>query len=611
MIQLSNIEKQFAGQVLFQDLSFSLAPRERIGLVGRNGSGKSTLFAMILGRLAPDAGEVSIPKNYKIGNLEQHIHFTKDTVLEECTQVLTGDAQFDFYKAEKILFGLGFTDADLEKSPGSFSGGYQIRINLCKALLTEPDLLLLDEPTNYLDIISLRWLRQFLRSFAGEVILITHDRDFMNSVTTHTMGIYRKKLKKIKGATAHFYEQMVLEDEIHEKTRLNQEKKRAHLESFVDRFGAKASKATQAQSKMKQLAKMDKIEKLDSESDMGLCFNHEEISSKQIMQVEDLSFRYGEDKPILFSDINFAIGKTERIGIIGKNGKGKSTLLNVIGGELTPLTGKVSSHSALSLGHLGQTNVSRLDNRNTIIEELQLANSKLGTTAVRNICGSLMFEGDMALKKISVLSGGEKNRVLLGKIMANKTNLLLLDEPTNHLDMESIEVLTQELESYPGAVVVVTHSEELLRRVVNRLIIFHRDKAEYFYGGYDDFLEKVGWEEEESNAPKVVKPKFSKKELHAKRQVIIKERSKSCNPLKKNIEKYENLILKFEEELEEHNKAMAAAVNSQNNPEIAILSEKIGKTQIEIQKAFESMEESSDKLEKLESSFEEQLEELK
>ena len=234
MIQLSNIQKQFAGQVLFKDLSFNLGSRERIGLVGRNGSGKSTLFAMILGKLSPDGGEVSIPKNYKIGNLEQHIEFTKKTVLDECIQVLSGDAQFDFYKAEKILFGLGFTENDLEQDPHSFSGGYQIRINLCKALLTEPTLLLLDEPTNYLDIISLRWLRQFLRSFAGEVILITHDRNFMNSVTTHTMGIYRKKLKKVKGSTDKFYEQMIIEDEIHEKTRQNQEKKRAHLESFVD-----------------------------------------------------------------------------------------------------------------------------------------------------------------------------------------------------------------------------------------------------------------------------------------------------------------------------------------------------------------------------------------
>lgn len=450
MIQLNEIDKQFAGQVLFENLSFNLAKGERVGLVGRNGSGKSTLFSIILGRLTPDAGEVSIPNNYKIGHLEQHISFSKQTVLEECCQVLSGDQKFDFYRAEKILSGLGFSDEDMQKDPMSFSGGYQIRINLCKSLLTEPDLLLLDEPTNYLDILSLRWLRQFLRAFPGEVILITHDRDFMNSVSTHTMGIYRKKLKKILGNTDKFYEQMILEDEIYEKTRINQEKKRAHLESFVERFGAKASKATQAQSKMKQLAKMSTLDKLDAEAKMGLCFQYNDFPSKQLMSVENVSFSYGEDKPILFNDVSFSIGKNERIGIIGKNGKGKSTFLNVISGELKPNTGSLTKHNSLKLGHLGQTNVGRLDKRNTIIEEIQLANSDLPTTAIRNICGSLMFEGDMALKKIDVLSGGEKNRVLLGKIMANKTNLLLLDEPTNHLDMESIEILTEELQDYAG-----------------------------------------------------------------------------------------------------------------------------------------------------------------
>lgn len=612
MIQLIEINKQFAGQVLFEDLSFNLARGERVGLVGRNGSGKSTLFSIILGRLTPDAGEVSIPNNYKIGHLEQHISFTEKTVLEECCQVLTGDNKFDFYKAEKILSGLGFSDEDMHKDPLSFSGGYQIRINLCKSLLTEPDLLLLDEPTNYLDILSLRWLRQFLRSFPGEVILITHDRDFMNSVSTHTMGIYRKKLKKILGNTDKFYEQMVLQDEIYEKTRVNQEKKRAHLESFVDRFGAKASKATQAQSKMKQLAKMGTIDKLDAEAKMGLCFQYQDFSSKQLMSVDDVSFSYKEDSPVLFDDVTFSIGKNERIGIIGKNGKGKSTLLNVISGELKPNTGSLTQHNSLKIGHLGQTNVGRLDKRNTIIEEIQLANSDLSTTAIRNICGSLMFEGDMALKKIDVLSGGEKNRVLLGKIMANKTNLLLLDEPTNHLDMESIDILTEELQDYPGAVVVVTHSEELLRRVVNRLVIFHKDRAEYFYGGYDDFLEKIGWEEEQGLKQKSDsnKPKLSKKEMHAKRQAIIKERSKTCNPLKKELEKSENKIMELEETLETANHEMADAISNEQSSDIASLSEKIGKIQIDIQKAFEAIEPIEHKLVTLDEKFEKQLEDL-
>ena len=264
MIQINNLSKQFAGQVLFEDLNFNLHSGERVGLVGRNGSGKSTLFKIILGQLSSDTGEVVIPKNYRISHLEQHIKFSKETVLEECIQYLPAEFQYEYFRAEKILSGLGFTPEDFHKNPKDFSGGYQIRINLCKALLVDPNLLLLDEPTNYLDIISLRWLKNFLNKFPGEVIIITHDRSFMDSVTNHTMGIYRYSLKKIKGSTHKYYEQLKIDEEIYEKTRLNQERKVADLEGFIERFGAKASKAKQAQSKMKQLEKIDVLDKLDS-----------------------------------------------------------------------------------------------------------------------------------------------------------------------------------------------------------------------------------------------------------------------------------------------------------------------------------------------------------
>ncbi len=285
----------------------------------------------------------------------------------------------------------------------------------------------------------------------------------MNSVTTHTMGIYRKTLKKIKGSTNKFYEQLRLEDEIYEKTRENNEKKRAHLESFVERFSAKASKATQAQSKQKQLDKMQQMDQLESDSLMRIHFQYEDFSAKTLMDFENISFGHTKDN-LLFKDLSFSINKKDRIGIIGKNGKGKSTLLNVIANELEPIQGKINSHQSVRKGHFGQTNVDRLTNSNTIIEEIQAENSALENTAVRNICGSLMFEGDLAQKKISVLSGGERNRVLLGKIIANKTNLLLLDEPTNHLDMESIEQLKNELKAYKGSVIIVTHNESFLKR---------------------------------------------------------------------------------------------------------------------------------------------------
>ena len=499
MIQLNDISKHFGAQALFDDLDLIIGKGERIGFVGRNGSGKSTLFKIILGELTPDAGEVKIPKGYRIGTLDQHIHFTKPTVLEECCQVLTEDEEYDWWKVERILFGLGFIEEDLDKDPASFSGGFQVRINLTKALVQNPDLLLLDEPTNYLDIVSLRWLRGFLRSFKGEVLLITHDRDFMDSVTTHTIGLTRKRLRKYKGNTTKFYEQVLVSDEIYEQTRMNQEKKKKELQKFVDRFGAKASKAAQAQSKAKQIEKLGTLSKLSDEHNLGFKFHYKNCPGKVLLETKGLSFSYTQDpEDDLFSNLSLSIGRHDRIGIIGKNGKGKSTLLNVLAGELEATTGSITSHPSLSMGHFGQTNIERLNVGNTVQIEITESNPDLTVSQVRKICGTMMFEGDLANKKISVLSGGERSRVMLGKILAHQSNLLLLDEPTNHLDMESIESLTSEIKNFKGAAIVVTHSELMLRSIANKLIIFHKGIAELFDGTYDEFLEKIGWETEES-----------------------------------------------------------------------------------------------------------------
>ena len=257
MIQVSGLTKSFGARVLFEDVSFSISKGEIIGLVGRNGCGKSTLFKIIRGGENADEGNINIPKGYRIGFLDQHIQFSKPTVLEECCTALPAQQSLDHYKAEAYLFGLGFSKEDMDRNPSEFSGGYQLRMNLVKALLQEPDLLMLDEPTNYLDILSLQWMRNFLKSFQGEVLLITHDRGFMDSVVTHNMGIHRKKLRKMAGTTEKYYEQVMMDEEIYEKTRVNQEKKIKEMQQFVDRFRAKNTKAKQAQSKLKQIQKRE------------------------------------------------------------------------------------------------------------------------------------------------------------------------------------------------------------------------------------------------------------------------------------------------------------------------------------------------------------------
>ena len=322
MIIASNIEKSFGPQVLFDGVSFLINPGERIGLVGKNGTGKSTLFRMILGDEKQDSGTLSTPKNYRIGALEQHIHFTYPTVLAECIHALPAEKQWDHYKAEIILSGLGFSEQDFQKDPATFSGGFQVRINLCKALLADPNMLLLDEPTNYLDIVSLRWLKDYLNKWPGEMMLITHDRDFMDQVTTHTLGLHRRQARKVSGGTIKFYELIIQEEETYEQTRKNLENKRKEMQSLVDRFRAKASKATMAQSRLKMMEKMGTMEKLDTEKNLGFRFNHLPCPGKIIMTIKNLSFSYdGKPKNNIFSDLSFSIGRKDRIAIIGANGK--------------------------------------------------------------------------------------------------------------------------------------------------------------------------------------------------------------------------------------------------------------------------------------------------
>lgn len=609
MIQLTNISKSFTSQELFSNLNFKLNPGNKVGLVGRNGSGKSTLFKLILGEESPDSGEVVIPKGYRIGALKQHLEFSEPTLREEAALALSEDDKFSLYKVEKILFGLGFTQEDLEKNPLSFSGGYQIRINLAKLLVTEPNLLLLDEPTNYLDIVSLRWLRAFLKAFQGEVILITHDRDFMDSVTTHTMGIIRKSLNLLAGDTHKFYAQLKADEELYEKQKISQDKKVKELEEFIAKNKARASTAALAQSKVKQLEKMDMLEDLGYDSTLKFDFNFKDTPAKTLLEVKDLSFGYSPEN-ILFKNISFSLSKGECLGIIGKNGKGKSTLLNTIAGELKPLSGEVNFHTTTEYAHFGQTNISHLNPKNTVMDEIYVGNPKLSEASVRSICGSMMFSGDSAKKKISLLSGGEKSRVMLGQILARDVNLLFLDEPTNHLDMDSIEALTEAIKNFKGSVIIVTHSEEMLRRVCDRLIIFAKEGAEYFDGGYDSFLEKIGWEDEEVGTKKKPASKSNSKETKKLRAALIQERSQLTKPLKKEVEKLEKFIVESEEMLEIYHADLVEASNKSDNSKIMEISQLVSKTENEIEEKFELLEESQNKLDEILASYEQKLEDL-
>ena len=398
--------------------------------------------------------------------------------------------------------------------------------------------------------------------------------------------------------------------------RVNQEKKIAELEDFIARNKSRASTAAMAQGKVKELDKIEVMEKLQGESDLNFRFTYKETPAKLLFEAKEIGFGYDPEQP-LFKDLTFSLEKGKRIAIIGKNGKGKSTLLNYIAGELPKQEGEIYYHPETTFAHFGQTNIERLSMKSTIIEEIQSVDLKLGIAPVRSICGTMMFGGDLADKKIKVLSGGERSRVMLGKIIATPANLLFLDEPTNHLDMQSIDSLCDAIEAFPGSVIMVTHSEMLLRRLADQLIIFRHNGAEFFDGNYESFLEKIGWEEQDERAGSAEPEKvslsssgLSKKELRKQRSDLIAQRGKVINPLKKEIQHCEERIMELEEAVEVNNALLIEASQSGDVGEIQSLSKKVAEDNDEIEILFEKLVFTQEEFDILSQEYEKQLETL-
>jgi len=525
---------------------------------------------------------------------------------------LPEDHRDDKWKAEKILSGLGYSAAEMLMDPRKFSGGFQVRLNLAKVLVSEPDMLLLDEPTNYLDIISIRWLESFLRQWKGELILVTHDRSFMDSVITHTIGIHRQKVRKIEGSTDKLYDQILKEEEIYENTRINDEKKRKEVEIFITRFRAKARLAGMVQSRVKALEKQQSLDKLEKIKDLDFSFSYKPFNAKSLMTVEGLTFSYDKVHDIV-KGLSLSVRSDDRICVIGKNGRGKTTLLRLLSGNLTPDSGTITAHPNMSAGYFAQTNVINLNENLTIEEELMAAGCE--KQPARNIAGAMMFEGDDALKKINVLSGGEKNRVLLGKILATPSNLLFLDEPTNHLDMESCDALIAAVDSFPGAVIMVTHNEMFLHSLANRFIVFQSNGVTVFEGSYQYFLEKIGWEEEANQqqgkpGDAAKDSSINKKDMRKLRSEIITRRSRELKPLEERTQKVENLISDKENELKKKNSEMITAAGVKTGREIETLSKEIHSLQKNIDSLFDEYEKLHNELDEKKNYFESELKKL-
>ncbi len=608
MLQVSSLSKAYGQQVIFDAVSFTVNPGERIGLVGRNGHGKTTFFRMILGEEKPDDGVINIPSGYTVGHLSQHISFTRPTVLEEGCVGLpkSEDGRDESYKVKTILTGLGVSPGALDRNPYELSGGYQIRLNLAKVLVESPNLLLLDEPTNYLDIVSIRWLTQFLRNWKNELILITHDRDFMDSVTTHTMGVHRCNIRKTAGPTQKLYNQLLLEEEVYEQTRINEDKKRKETEQFINRFRAQATRARAVQSKIKALQKKGTLEKIAAIKNLDFEFSAAPFTGKFLLEAGDISFGFTPEEPLL-SGFSMAVGKNDRIAVIGKNGKGKTTLLNLLAGELPPSKGTVTHHPKLKLACFGQTNINRLNPEKTVEDEILDVLPEYNRKFARTICGIMLFDGDKALKKIEVLSGGEKSRVLLGKLLVSPANLLLLDEPTNHLDMESIDSLLEALTAFDGAVIIVTHSEMILRALATRLVVFDNNRVTVFDGTYQDFLDRVGWEDEPPVQRTTSNADRSKKDLRRLRADLINDRGRVLGALKTRITEIEGTIIELEQKADDDTAALLDVSVKGDGAAIKDLSKSLHSTRIRIDDLFDEMVVLTGELESKTKEFEERL----
>ncbi len=607
MIVVDGISKSYGGQELFKNASCTIGAGERVGLVGRNGSGKTTLFRLIAGEEEPDSGSIALPRNYSIGYVKQEPDFAESTVLLEGCRGLPPAERDHRWKVEKILAGLGFSERDFEKSPAELSGGFQVRLNLAKTLVREANLLLLDEPNNYLDITSIRWLAQHLRSWRGELVLVTHDRGFMDTVATHVIGIHRKGFRKIAGDTGKLYARLAADEETYERTRLSDEKRRNQAELFIRRFRAKAPLARRVQSRIKALERHEKLEKLEQEKNLDFSFRSKPFNGKPVMRASGVSFAYEPESP-LFTDLSFSVGPYDRICVVGKNGRGKTTLLRALAGRLPTLAGAVTLNATAAVGYYAQANVGALDEERTVLDEIYRADPAIDQQQARNICGMMMFEGDAALKKIKVLSGGEKNRVLLGAIIATPVNLLLLDEPTNHLDMESCDALLEAIDAFAGAVVMVTHNEMLLHGLAERLVVFQGGGASVFEGSYQRFLDDRGWDEERDRGGREAgeepaRRRAERRESRRERAAFIRERSEALRPLEKTIADLEGRIAAAEAALERLYEKVEAASLDGDSAAIAASSIGIHEARNEIETCFGLLEAASEEYGEKKSAF--------
>ena len=539
MISFSNINKQYGKQLIFVDASFQLNPGEKVGLVGPNGSGKTTLFRMIVGEEEPDEGDVTVPKRLHIGYFRQDVEEMQgrsvldeaiagsgragdlhhelealqhamedpdraaemDRILERFGEVQEEYEHLNGYaleaQAREVLHGLGFEDYQIDGDVGALSGGWKMRVALARVLLGRPDVLLMDEPTNHLDIESIIWLEQFLKSFQGALMMTSHDREFMNRIVAKIAEIDAGEIVVYSGDYDFYERERAIRETNQQAAFARQQAMLAKEQRFIDRFRTHAAKAAQVQSRIKALDKIEKVELPKKRTVVKFEFRVPARSGDQVAVIEDLHKRFGPR--VIYDGFNLTVRRGERWAVMGKNGAGKTTLLKMIAGAIEPDAGSVRLGASLTMGYFAQQSLDVLDPELTVIEQLQQDFPQDGLGSLRSLAGAFQFSGDDVDKSIRALSGGEKSRLAMARMLYNPPNFLVLDEPTNHLDLATKEMLVDALKQFEGTMIFVSHDRTFLRGLSSRVLELGgesgRDRNPHVYlGSYVEYVQKTGHE---------------------------------------------------------------------------------------------------------------------
>ncbi len=582
MIAINNLTFEIGARALYDEANWHIKPGEKIGLIGANGTGKTTLLKIIVGDYAPTRGTISMAKDIKIGYLNQdllsyqsdksilhvameaferqnQLHTEIEAILKKLETEYTdelinklSDKQHEFealdgysieYRAHEIMAGLGFSEADTHRTLSEFSGGWRMRVMLARILLQSPDILLLDEPTNHLDLPSIKWLETYLQAFEGAIVIVSHDRYFLDRVVKKIVESRKGKLVPYAGNYSFYVEEKGLREEIQSGQFKNQQAKIRQEEKLIERFRAKASKAKMAQSRIKALEKMERVDDVDDDNpSVNFSFKFSKQSGRHVVRIEDLTKSY-PGVPIL-KDATATIEKGDKIALIGANGRGKSTVLRIIAEADKNFNGMCETGHNVTQTFFAQHQLEALHLENEIIRELQAFAPKHTETELRSILGCFLFTGDDAFKKIKVLSGGEKSRVALAKALTADANFLILDEPTNHLDIASVNILIQALDQFEGTFIVVSHDRYLLDNVANKIWFIEDQEIKEYPGTYAEYEE---WNSKRVYVPKAVEaPPKKEEKKEEKPKVHTEDKNKELKKLNLTLQKLEEDIAELE-----------------------------------------------------------------